>query len=99
MFVASPKRRIGHDSGCPCCASKKACISNSLQSLYSAIAAEYDTAKNGNGPEEVLLRSHKKVFWKDANGQTWEEAPYQRTHPDTRKARRAFVTARFEQQA
>ena len=62
MVVASPKRRIVYDSGCPCCASKKACICNSesLQSLYPAIAAEYDTVKSGDGPEQVLPGRIKK---------------------------------------
>ncbi|DBB04349.1 TPA: hypothetical protein ACH3X1_012837 [Trebouxia sp. C0004] len=99
MYVASPMHRIGLGSGCPCCASKKACICNSLQSLYPALAAEYDTAKNGEGPEQVLSRSQKKAFWKDADGHTWEATPYQRTSQATRRAKKAFVRARFKQQA
>ncbi len=39
LFVASPRCRIGLNRGCPCCASRKACICNSLQSLYPALAA------------------------------------------------------------
>ena len=60
----------GGNTGCPDCASKKACIRNSLQSLHPALAAEYDTARNGVGPEQVLPRSHKMAFWKDASGHT-----------------------------
>ncbi len=57
LVVAAPHSCIGLDSGCPCCASRKACICNSLQSLYPALAAEYDTARNDVGPEQVLPRS------------------------------------------
>ncbi len=54
LFVAPSKNRITQNKGCPYCASKKACVCNSLQSLYPALAAEYDTAKTGDGPEQVL---------------------------------------------
>ena len=54
LFVASPNNRLGHNCGCPYCACRKACVCNSLQSLYPALAAEYDTAKNGIGPDQVL---------------------------------------------
>ena len=61
MVVASPKRRFVYDSGFPCCASKKACICNSLQSLYPAIAAEYDTVKSNDGLEQVLPGRIKRL--------------------------------------
>ncbi|DBA66761.1 TPA: hypothetical protein ACH3X2_001908 [Trebouxia sp. C0005] len=99
LFAASPNSRICHNSGCPCCASKKACVCNSLQSLYPALAAEYDTAKNGVGPEQVLPRSAKMAFWKDATGHSWEQSPYQRTAPDKHRRKIAFVRSRFKQQA
>ena len=99
LFMATPKSRISHNTGCPCCASKKACDCNSLQSLYPALAAEYDTSKNGVGPEQVLPGSDKMAVWKDANGHTWEQSPYQRTTPDKQKRKRASVRARLEQQA
>jgi len=99
LFVAVPYSRMGLDSGCPYCASRKACICNSLQSLYPALAAEYDTARNGSGPEQVLPTSTKKVFWKDASGQAWEQSPHQRTDPEKHRSKRASVRSRFKQQA
>ena len=99
LFVASPQSRIGINSGCPYCASKKACICNSLQSLYPALAAEYDTARNGVGPEQVLPRSHKTAFWKDASGHTWEQTPYQRTEPSVKSVKRKAIKSRLKQQA
>ena len=99
LFVASPLNRLGCNTGCPFCANKKACICNSLQSLYPALAAEYDTARNGFGPEQVLPMSHKVAFWKDASGHTWEQSPLQRTKPDQQRTKRASLRSRSKQQA
>ncbi len=99
LFVAAPKNRISHSTGCSYCASKKACVCNSLQALYPALAAEYDAAKNGHGPEQVLPRSHKMAFWKDAAGHTWEQSPYERTAPDKQRSKRAFVKSKIQWQA
>ena len=99
LFVASPDKHICHDRGCAYCASKRACVCNSLQSLYPALAAEYDTAKNGVRPEQVLPRSAKMAFWKDANGHTWEQSPYQRTAPDKNRSKKASIKSRLKQQA
>ena len=98
LFVASPQSRIGNNRGCPCCANKRACICNSLQSLYPALAAEYDTARNDVGPVQVLARSRKMAFWKDASGHTWEQSPFQRTDASQKRVKRAAVRSRLEQQ-
>ncbi|DBB14989.1 TPA: hypothetical protein ACH3X3_004578 [Trebouxia sp. C0006] len=95
LFMARPYNRIGDNAGCPYCASKKACICNLLQSLYPALAAEYDTARNGVGPEQVLPRSNKMAFWKDASGHTWEQTPFLQTDPETDRSKRAAVSQRF----
>jgi len=99
LFVARPQDRLGGNTGCPCCASKKACICNSLQSLYPALAAEYDTARNGVGPEQVLPRSHKMAFWTDASGHNWEQSPFHRTEPSQKRVKRAAIKSRLEQQS
>jgi len=99
LFVAAPYHRMGNNSGCPYCANTKACICNSLQSLYPALAAEYDTARNGAGPEHVLPSSVKKAFWKDASGHTWEQSPDDRTKPEKDQSKRAAIRSRIKQQA
>ncbi len=99
LFVAQPFTRIGNNSGCPCCDSRKACICNSLQSLYPALAAEYDTARNGVGPEQVLPGSKKVAFWKDASGHTWEQSPFQRTNSGRKSVKRKAIRSRLKQQA
>jgi len=96
LFVAPPYHRIGSNSGCPYCASKRACICNSLQSLYPELAAEYDTAKNGTGPEQILPGSDKMAFWKDASGHTWEQSPANRTAPEKDRTKRAAIRARLK---
>ncbi|DBB02063.1 TPA: hypothetical protein ACH3X1_000638 [Trebouxia sp. C0004] len=99
LFVAPPRSRIGANSGCPYCTSKKACICNSLQSLYPALASEYDTARNGAGPEQILPGSDKLAFWKDASGHSWEESPAHRTQPKKKQSKRAAVMSKLKQQA
>ncbi len=99
LFVAGPQSRIGLNSGCPCCASRKACTCNSLQSSYPLLAAEYDTARNGVGPEQVLPGSHQVAFWKEASGHTWEQSPCQRTNPGQQRSKRASVRSSFQQKA
>ncbi len=90
LFVASLQSHIGLNSGCRFCASKKACICNLLLSLYPLLAAEYDTAKNGFGLQQVLPTSHQMAFWKDASGHTWAQSSYQRTKLQVRRNKRAF---------
>ncbi len=99
LFTAAPLSRMGSNRGCPYCANRKACICNSLQSLYPELAAEYDTARNGVGPEQVLSGSSKVAFWKDASGHTWEQSPHQRTVPGKQRSKRARITSKFKQQA
>ncbi len=96
LFVASPANRLGKNSGCPFCATRKACTCNSLHSLYPELAAEYDTARNDVGPEQVLPRSRKLVFWKNANGHTWEQSPFRRTAPDKDRSKRAVTRSRVQ---
>ncbi len=99
LFTAAPFNRMGSNRGCPYCANKKACICNSLQTLYPELAAEYDTARNGVGPEQVLSASDKVAFWNDASGHTWEQSPHQRTAPGRQRSKRTQVMSKFKQQA
>ena len=94
MYMASPCSRIGGGSGCPYCGNKQACVCNALQSLYPALAAEWDTSRNGVGPDEVLPESHKLAYWKNAVGHSWEQAPRDRTRLPVDKAKRAVIKAR-----
>ena len=98
MYMAPPSSRIGSRSGCPYCNNKQACICNSLQSLYPALAAEWDTARNGVGPDQILALSHKLAYWKNAAGLSWEQSPDRRTSPQQNQAKRAVVKAQLRKQ-
>ena len=94
LWMAAPSSRIGSRSGCPYCSNVKACICNSLQSLYPALAAEWDTARNGVGPDQILPKSAKLAYWKNAAGHSWEQAPRRRTSLPVDRAKRAMIKAR-----
>ena len=98
LYMASPKQRIGGRTGCPYCSSVKACVCNSLQSLYPALAAEWDIARNGVGPDQILPMSDKLAFWKNAEGHSWEQSPFRRIAPVMFKAKRNSLKTRHEQQ-
>ena len=98
VYMASPASRIGHRSGCPYCSSVKACVCNSLQSLHPALAAEWDTASNGVGPDQILPTSDKLAYWKNAKGHSWEQSPHGRTAPKLQGAKRALIRAQDKKQ-
>ena len=98
LWMASPHMRTSHTNGCPYCSSKLACICNSLQSLYPALAAEWDTAMNGVGPDQILPGSPKLAFWKNAAGHSWEQSPNGRTNAQQQQAKRAVFKAQLNKQ-
>ena len=93
VYTSSPKSRISSKSGCPYCSSTRACICNSLQSLYPAIAAEWDTERNGVGPDQTLPASHKSAYWRNAAGHSWGQTPFGRTRLQVEKTKRAKIKA------
>ena len=61
-WTAKISTRISQGHGCPVCAGQQACICNSLESVFPAVAAEFDVIKNGYAPSEMTSASHKKVW-------------------------------------
>ena len=98
LYTSPPKSRILHKTGCPFCSSKRACVCNSLESLYPALAAEWDTARNGVGPDQILPTSGKLAYWKNAAGHSWEQSPHGRTGPQLEGAKRALIKAQAKKQ-
>ena len=84
-WTAAPYARVGKGQGCAVCAGKHACICNSLATLFPHLAAEFDVDKNGFAPSEILARSTKKVWWRNAQRGSWRQALDIRT--DRRSAR------------
>jgi len=50
-------------SGCPCCAGKKLCECNSLETVCPDIAADFDAEKNGVTAVEVTSSAGAKYGW------------------------------------
>ena len=98
LWMASSSSRAGRGTGCPYCSSVKACVCNSLESLYPALAAEWDTARNGVGPDPILPGSKKLAYWKNAAGHCWEQSPNCRTNAQQKQAKRAAVKAQLKKQ-
>ena len=95
LYTASPGGRIGSGRGCPYCGSSRACVCNSLQSLYPAVAAEWDPVRNGVGPDQILAASAKLAYWKNAEGHSWKQSPAGRTCLPVTRAKRAMIKAKL----
>ncbi len=80
-WVAPVYARSIQGSGCPYCASKKACKENCLQTKYPKFSKEWDFIKNNElTPEQVTYSSHKKAHWICKKGHTWETTVNTRTN-------------------
>ena len=82
-------------SGCPCCASRRACDCNSLAACSPNIAAEWDFAKNDESPADVTLRSHQVVWWSSASRGSWKQRINDRTDSRLPAKVSEFVSAIF----
>ncbi|DBA68598.1 TPA: hypothetical protein ACH3X2_013536 [Trebouxia sp. C0005] len=49
--------------GCPCCAGKKLCVCNSLETVCPDIAADFDVEQNGVTAAEVTSSTTTKYSW------------------------------------
>ena len=79
--VVASRTRGGN--GCPCCAGKKASVTNSLAALFPEVAAQWDNEKNSPlTPSDVVAGSNKKYWWRCDKGpdHVWEAAVTQRTY-------------------
>ena len=83
-WQASAGDRTAYDTGCPFCDGKKVSITNSLEALFPAIAAQWHPTKNFEiTAADVTAGSGKKFFWKCevAEDHEWEATPSDRTGP------------------
>lgn len=80
-FIASPNTRTSY-RGCPYCAGKRISETNSLESAFPEIAAEWHPIKNGDlTPAKIVAGSQTKVWWKCPKGEDheWEATVSSRT--------------------
>lgn len=68
-------------SGCPVCSNRVIQTGyNDLQTLYPALAAEWDTEKNAPlTPDQIIRSSGKKVWWRCRLGHSYQMSPWDRT--------------------
>jgi len=74
--------RTHNESNCPCCSGQKVSVTNSLQTLFPEISAEWHPTKNGIlTPEQIVAHARKKVWWKCQKDpdHEWKAAVYSRT--------------------
>ena len=73
--VAVYARKAGH--GCPYCV-RRIVLSgfNDLATLYPEVAKYWHPTKNGSlKPDQVMAKSHRKVWWKCERGHEWQSMP------------------------
>ncbi len=64
-WQASPYNRTSriNATGCPCCAGKKLCQCNSLETVCPDVAADFDIKRNGVSPAEVTSATGTEYSW------------------------------------
>jgi len=70
--------RTNLKSGCPYCVNQKANNNNCLSTLFPNILIEWDYNRNAIFPNDIVPKSHKKVWWKCSKGHKWKTSPYKR---------------------
>ncbi len=86
IWKTSPKSRTTDGTGCPACSGNQVSVTNSLASLFPAVAVEWHPTKNGaRRSEGVTAYSNKPAWWKcqQEPGHDWESAPKNRTSGGT----------------
>ena len=79
-WKAAVSARTYGTSGCPVCTGRKILPGfNDLQSLYPEIAAQWDTARNGAGPDTASPCSNRRVWWRCEKGHSYPAAAASRT--------------------
>lgn len=76
--MAPIHRKYGQ--GCPYCSGKRVLIGfNDLLSQYNELCKEWDYNKNDISPDEFVINSAKRVWWKCKEGHEWKSKIYNRT--------------------
>ncbi len=66
---------------CPVCSNKKLLIGyNDLETKNPKLAKEFDLAKNGIKPSQILFGSNKRVWWLCSSGHSWSQKVMQRNN-------------------
>ena len=84
-WQATISHRSYRKSGCPYCSGRQAITGKTdLATLNPKLAKEWHPTKNANlTPNQVTIRSGKKVWWLCANGHEWIASPHDRDRDET----------------
>ncbi|MFR5062350.1 MAG: zinc-ribbon domain-containing protein [Christensenellales bacterium] len=79
-WLASIYHRAVRNHGCPYCSGRLAVSGETdLATLNPKLAQEWHPTKNGNlTPNQLTIRSGKKVWWLCSNGHEWQATPHDR---------------------
>lgn len=72
-WQASISSRTGNGTGCPYCANQFVWTGfNDLASQAPFLVSQWDVERNLKGPEEFLVSSTRKAWWRCNEGHSWE---------------------------
>lgn len=82
-YPAVISARTAGATECPYCTGRKVFPGfNDLQTLQPALAAQWHPTLNGSlTPEMVTIGSHRKIWWRCADGHVWKAVVYARAGP------------------
>lgn len=70
VWSTQARVRAKQGSGCPFCAGRRVSVTNSLATLFPAVAAEWHPKRNGKlRPEQVVAGTGRAVWWRCAAGE------------------------------
>ena len=99
-WSTTPNLRNGSSkTGCPWCAGKAACRCNSLQTLYPAIAAEWDQFQNTGQPSDYTGSSTFEAWWTSPQHGSWKQSIDGRTSEVRRKHKRSHQQQRLSNES
>lgn len=78
-WVTTPNNRVRRGDKCNACLGRVSSPDSNLSITHPALTVEWDSEKNGRGPESTTRGSNTKVWWKCAEGHSWRAAPCDRT--------------------
>jgi len=78
-YQSSSSNRI-RGNGCPYCSNKRPIVGeNDFKTLHPELVKEWDFEMNSSlKPEDFVVGSHKKVWWRCEKGHMWKTAIYNR---------------------
>ena len=79
-WMAPPAKRFLRGDGCPYCSGRRVTPETSLAVCFPEVAEEWDHERNGDlTPDNVTAGSGARVWWRCAQGHSWQASVSNRT--------------------